>query len=336
MVCDKKVSVIIPCYNIEQYIGRCVDSILSNTYSNLEVICVNDGSTDGTSTLLHGYSEKDPRVIVVDKKNGGVVSSRNAGIELATGDFISFVDGDDWIHKQFFEVMLCIQNSTDADAVICNMEKTECDLKDSFVEIQHLNYSISNINDIANTWYARVFLNGRIYRRELIPNLAISTELKLGEDTVQNLLCLCSRENTKIAITPEKLYYYFQREGSACRTVPHKNKILVSEFLMENFNSIEGVENKQIILHEIIRNVPSYRYLTMFSEDRKIVNKRCKKIYDFCRSNWKDVLPLKYKVAYSVFYHCPNIYRAFRIAGDPTMLDWERSQKKLQKDTKKL
>jgi glycosyltransferase involved in cell wall biosynthesis len=71
MVCDKKVSVIIPCYNIGQYIGRCVDSILSNTYSNLEVICVNDGSTDGTSTLLHEYSEKDPRVIVVDKKNGG-------------------------------------------------------------------------------------------------------------------------------------------------------------------------------------------------------------------------------------------------------------------------
>ena len=70
---EKKISVCIPFYNIESYVSRCLDSVLGNTYQNLEVICVNDGSSDGTSALLHTYEEKDPRVIVIDKKNGGIV-----------------------------------------------------------------------------------------------------------------------------------------------------------------------------------------------------------------------------------------------------------------------
>ena len=90
---SEKISVIIPVYNTEKYIGRCLDSILNNTYKNLEVICVNDGSKDRSLEILNEYAEKDNRVKVIDKENGGVSAARNTALDVATGDFISFVDG---------------------------------------------------------------------------------------------------------------------------------------------------------------------------------------------------------------------------------------------------
>ena len=89
--------------------SRCLDSVLSNTYRNIEVICVNDASTDDTLKVLRKYEEKDSRVVVIDKKiNGGVSSARNSALDYCTGDFIAIIDGDDWIHKQYFEVLLNI------------------------------------------------------------------------------------------------------------------------------------------------------------------------------------------------------------------------------------
>ena len=92
---EKLVSVIIPAYNIEDYIGRCLDSVLSQTYKNLEILVVDDGSSDCTGEILDDYEKKDQRIRVIHKENGGVSSARNIGIEAATGDYIGFVDGDD-------------------------------------------------------------------------------------------------------------------------------------------------------------------------------------------------------------------------------------------------
>ena len=86
---------------MENYLERCLKSILYNTYTNLEIICVNDGSTDNSKKILEDYSQRDKRVIVINKKNNGISSARNAGIKIATGEYIAFVDSDDWIHEQF-------------------------------------------------------------------------------------------------------------------------------------------------------------------------------------------------------------------------------------------
>lgn len=103
---EKLVSVIIPAYNIEDYIGRCLDSIISQTYKNLEIIVVDDGSRDRTGEILDDYVKKDPRMKVVHKKNGGVSSARNTGIDIAEGDYIGFVDGDDRIDPKLFETLV--------------------------------------------------------------------------------------------------------------------------------------------------------------------------------------------------------------------------------------
>ncbi len=116
---DIKISVIIPIYNNEKYIARCIDSVLNTGYDNLEIICINDGSKDGTLSVLREYEEKYDSVKVIDTPNGGVSKARNLGIEKACGDFITFLDSDDWIHPQFFNTLLSIQKKYNSDVSVC-------------------------------------------------------------------------------------------------------------------------------------------------------------------------------------------------------------------------
>ena len=228
---SKKISVCLPFYNIEPYVRRCLDSVLGNTYQNLEVICVNDGSTDGTSSLLHKYAEKDSRVIVIDQKNGGLVSARNAAISAATGDFISFVDGDDWIHRQFYEVLMSIQEKSDADAVICSYKKTSEYTIDTELNIDEVTYAYAQEGQMLKDAHALTHVWGRLYKSILIPERRVSSDITMGEDTALNLLFLYGKKQTKIAVTSEPLYYYFQRAESMVRTIPHAEKIKASKFL---------------------------------------------------------------------------------------------------------
>ena len=94
------ISVIIPVFNVEKYLDKCMESVLTNTYRDLEVICVNDGSTDRCPEILRKWKERDLRVIIVNQENRGVVRVRNSGLDAATGEYIAFVDSDDWIHPR--------------------------------------------------------------------------------------------------------------------------------------------------------------------------------------------------------------------------------------------
>ncbi len=102
---EKLVSVIVAVYNIEEYLPRCVESIMHQTYRKLEIILVDDGSTDGSGDICDEYAGKDDRILVIHKKNGGLSDARNAGLERASGDYIGFVDGDDWIEEGMYRAM---------------------------------------------------------------------------------------------------------------------------------------------------------------------------------------------------------------------------------------
>ena len=112
-----KVSVIVPVYNIEKYIGQCVESIMAQTLREIEIICVNDGATDKSADILQYYALKDSRIIIVNKKNGGLSSARNSGLKKARGEYISYIDGDDWVAPDFLEVMYNAAVRNDADIV---------------------------------------------------------------------------------------------------------------------------------------------------------------------------------------------------------------------------
>ena len=324
---NEKISVCIPFYNVEPYVGRCLDSVLQNTYKNLEVICVNDGSTDETSAALHHYAKKDPRIVVIDKENGGVVSARKAAINVATGDFVSFIDGDDWIHCQFFEVLMAIQEKLNADAVICSYEKCAEYIHDKTQNTSELSCELIQQCQLTKNEHALTHVWGRIYRRAMVPAIGVTTDITIGEDTALNLLILLGREHPKIAISSEKLYYYFQREGSLVRTVAHTEKIELAEFLKSVFSQFYWPQGKAIVLHEILRTILSYRYLEMFCPNQDEVCQRCGELYGFCANNWNGILTLAERSRYRLLYHIPILYRAFRIITDPTMLDWEHIEK---------
>ena len=98
------ISVIIPVYNVEKYLRRCLDSVLNQTFSDWQAICVNDGSPDASDKILAEYAARDPRFVVVTKENGGLSDARNAGMEHATGEYIMYLDSDDFIHPQTMEI----------------------------------------------------------------------------------------------------------------------------------------------------------------------------------------------------------------------------------------
>ena len=115
------VSIIVPIYNKEKYLEKCLDSILGQTYRDLEIILVDDGSTDNSLAICQRYAEKDPRIKIYHKPNGGVSSARNLGLEKSTGKYISFVDPDDFIHSEFIERLEMMLVQSDAEIAYCKM-----------------------------------------------------------------------------------------------------------------------------------------------------------------------------------------------------------------------
>lgn len=114
------ISIIIPVYNVERYLNKCLDSIINQTYKNLEIVLVDDGSTDRSGLICDDYAAKDNRVIVLHKENSGVSEARNIGLKHSTGEFIGFVDGDDYVDRQMYELLLERLESDNSDMAACN------------------------------------------------------------------------------------------------------------------------------------------------------------------------------------------------------------------------
>ena len=121
----KKISVIIPIYNVEDYLPQCLDSVIHQTHENLEIILVNDGSTDSCTKICDEYAAKDNRIKIINQENGGLSVARNTGIRTATGDYIAFIDSDDWIVPNFCEILLITALENNAEMVECGFTKFE-------------------------------------------------------------------------------------------------------------------------------------------------------------------------------------------------------------------
>lgn len=137
----KLISVMVPVYNVAPYITNCLESLIHQTYTNLEIILVDDGSTDNSLEICQEYAKKDKRIKVIHKENGGLSTARNAGLDVATGDYYSFVDSDDYISTRFYEIMLNVALEHSADIVECDYNKIPFEdvtpeNRDSFLDIK--------------------------------------------------------------------------------------------------------------------------------------------------------------------------------------------------------
>ena len=213
----KKLSVIVPVYNTENYLRKCVDSILASTYENLEVILVDDGSPDNSGAICDEYAERDARVKVIHKENGGLSSARNAGLDIATGDYITFVDSDDYIANDIYEKIIAKFATENVDLVMMNIASVNEDYSvvsnprqypDEWLDVKSGEWLFQKICErkIDTSVWSKVFLANTIacFRFK---------ECVLNEDFLY-LSELIASKDLRLSLVNDIGYYYYTRTGS--------------------------------------------------------------------------------------------------------------------------
>lgn len=211
---DKVVSVIVPVYNVEKYLDRCIESVKQQTYSNLQIILVDDGAKDKSGAMCDIWKEKDSRITAIHQKNGGLSNARNTGIKRATGEYLVFVDSDDIIAPNMIEQLVELLEKEDADISICGVEHIFNENNIRFEQNQAEVTLYDRESAIAEMWYQKSFLPsawGKAYKKELFENLGF-TEGILFED-IDVMHELFWRSN-RIAYKNVPLYGYVHRENS--------------------------------------------------------------------------------------------------------------------------
>lgn len=211
----KLVSVIIPAYNIEKYIGRCLDSVLSQIYENLEIIIVDDGSSDGTGKILDDYEKRDSRIKVIHKENGGVSSARNKGLDMAVGDYIGFVDGDDIIAPEMYETLVKLLEEEDADIAHCGYQMVFPDRVDYYYNTgkRKVQTTKEGLKDLLLGEIIEPGLVNKLYKKSVIKNHRLDETVKINEDLLMNYQVFKdSKKSVYYDITP---YSYMIRKSSA-------------------------------------------------------------------------------------------------------------------------
>jgi len=261
------ISVIVPVYKVEQYLRRCVDSILAQTYTNIEVILIDDGSPDGCPAICDEYAEKDSRVVVIHQKNAGVSAARNAGLDVAKGEYIGFVDSDDWIEPDMYEVLLelATKNNVDISAVGFCINDDFCD-----------NKSTAEVEIISQRDAIIAFLNGKIYpaiwhklfEARIIKNIRFVNDFTIGEDLIFTLEAIDNSNG--FACSSTQYYHYFQRQDSAIHSI---NKKCLSVF-----------DSHEYLYKYIYAKYP----LEIDEVNRKILNRSVELSIMLCFSNQFD------------------------------------------------
>lgn len=234
------VSVVVPIYNAEKYLKKCINSILNQTYSNFELILVNDGSTDLSLKICENYLKRDRRIKLINKINQGSIATRRRGIEEAIGDYVMFIDADDWVHSKILERLVMDQQKNQSDVVVCNMYKVFNNR--AIIKIKNKSHYFDSNKvykgDSIRTKITEAYLHGhpfpaglvaKLYKKELL--LQGGNYLKhikfLGDDLYYNLEIFL--KCTKISIITEPLYYY-RTGGNTSRYMSYHFDDIVAGF----------------------------------------------------------------------------------------------------------
>ena len=222
-----KISIIVPIYNSEKYIHQCVDSIRSQSFTDFECILVDDGSTDESGLICDQYKKIDSRIKVIHKANGGQSSARNKGMDIATGEYVGFVDSDDWLHPQFYEILYNVAVTNKSDIVNCKFKI----VKDDKDEEEQTTYNIDKIIAGSKTYDTKYLLENfydvlynrmidasvcnKLYKKSIFEQLRFEEGMIYEDDIIQQP----SIENAdRVTLIEQKLYYYRNTPNSTIRS----------------------------------------------------------------------------------------------------------------------
>ena len=292
-----KISVIIPVYNVEKYLDECLDSVENQTLKDIEIICVDDGSTDNSPEILEVHKSKDNRIKVITKQNGGVAEARNTGIDAATGEYIAFLDSDDIILPNAYEV--CYKNLKRHCADILEyrsyqfndgeiFDKNQIPYDSSTIEV-HVKREKENANAVLSIHSSVVW--DKIWKTSLIKdnNLRFAKGIKVGEDTLFDWLAFPLAK--KSVVDKNRLYCYRVRSGSAMNSTKSKNILegymIIIDELVKHYPERFNFKHSDKYLLELIFFLTQGKLSTLFSqletkEDKAyFVNESVKRIESF-------------------------------------------------------
>lgn len=226
------ISVIVPIYKVEKYLDKCVQSIVSQTYSNLEIILVDDGSPDRCGEMCEAWAKKDTRIKVIHKENGGLSDARNAGLEIAKGDYIAFVDSDDWVHPSFIQLLYQGIKETGAGLAACGVMEFQEGTSVSASETidvkpeRHTPEQVLNWEDQGSRY--RMVAWNKLYRREILGADRFPVG-RLHEDEFFTYRMIDRCEYLALVDVP--MYYYLQRSGSIMTTFSARHLDVLDAYL---------------------------------------------------------------------------------------------------------
>lgn len=271
------ISVVIPVYNVELYIEKAIESVINQTYKNLDIILVDDGSIDNSGFICDRYALADQRVRVIHKTNGGLSDARNKGVSLAKGEWIFFLDSDDFLSLNCFEHLLKLSNKGNFDLIIGNETKFYDEKELDKIRInKHSVEILTGAEAVVSYFYRRIpgYACGKMIRKEIVKAICFPVG-RLFEDafTVYRYLYMCN----KVAYTDETIYFYRQRKSGSIVNSKYTSKqldIIVANQQAMHYFSKAGTEVKQAIYSkrfvsgvDVLRKIPLKR---KYSEDRKI------------------------------------------------------------------
>lgn len=311
---NTKISVIIPIYKAEKFLDKCIESVVGQTYENLEIILVDDGSPDNCPAICDSWAEKDSRIKVVHKENGGLSSARNAGLDVVTGEYFGFIDSDDWIEKDFFEFLIANALKENADISRCGLyldyeDDDSCHDQEVQYETPVVMDNKGYINSIIGGGYVQGICCNKIYRTAAIGDKRFCTEDGVSEDIMFNNRI---SKNIKCAVFYDvPKYHYFRR----------KNSITISDFGYGSFSIIRAMNSflAEYSYDEELFDTAVNGYATAAFTvlSGVITNRKCLDRYDELRNGLlgfkKQILfekryPFKYKFKLMLLWFSPKLY----------------------------
>ncbi len=320
----KMVTIVVPLYNAEKYLDECLKCLITQTYSDIEIILVNDGSTDRTLDICEAYRKEDTRIRIINQNNSGVSSARNRGVAEASGEYITFVDGDDTVSLELVEKLLAASKLFSADFVFSginlidlhgNIEKGQCATGERKVEKNLLLSKFFTDSDTKLMLYGPY---NKLFSRELAASICFDTDLKIGEDLLYVYRAITLAEG--IAECSDCLYNYVKRENSA---TTQKFNIKKLDYLSAAERIVElSTMNKDAYLCackwyysnvlDFCRLIASDRNVKKQEKDR--YNQYLKHLKSKRKEMW-NCLSTKKKLSYLFLMYCPIIWICLKKIG---------------------
>lgn len=287
------ISVIIPVYNVEKYLTRCAESVINQTYNNLEIIFIDDGSTDESGKICDMYAKQDKRVKVVHKENGGLSSARNAGLDIARGHYIGFVDSDDYIDLNMYESMFnSIKKYKTNIACVGIIREDEQNGFKQIIRCPNKETEYSDEESIEEILYSRnigISVWSKLFEKTIFEKI----RFPVGETNEDACIMIDLMEGKKVVHTGIPLYHYLVREGSITNSYKEKS----AQFSFKNAKKIvDGINEKYPNLIDVANIYLSntlFKILISYLRQKQVIDPLYKKYFTEFKKTWKCLIKSK-------------------------------------------